>query len=410
MPPLTLVPYDRPFARNLLFLRAYLHALFFYFIAFLSGYMSERLKARGLELEQVKLTTLDIVEGMPTAVITVDQAGNVVYYNPAAERITGIPSSMVRGKRFVDAFGGHLRPLAEVIAHTAATENSPYRREVEVVQSDGSRRILGVGASRLLDRTGGQGGVLVLFTDLTDIKEAEEKYRRADHLAAIGELSAGMAHEIRNPLASIRGSVEVLRTSLELDGEERTLMDLILKETDHLNKIVHHFLEFSRLRPLQKLEVDLLTTINDVVELMHQHPMNTSNLTIHWTHRNGPVLVQMDPNQMKQVFLNIGINALQAMNGIGELWITVAETDQVVQVEFRDTGPGIDRDSLDAVFEPFYTKREGGIGLGLSVARSIVDSHGGEITVQSEMGEGCVFTVSIPRQIQRTLEPTGDGV
>jgi two-component system sensor histidine kinase PilS (NtrC family) len=225
-------------------------------------------------------------------------------------------------------------------------------------------------------------------------------------MAAVGELSAAIAHEIRHPLATICGSIDMLSGELELAGEHEILMELITKEATRLDNIITDFLEYARLRRPTFSPVDITRCIKEIVMLLDHSPAADDSLTIRLGSTAQDLRICADDEQIRQVFLNLGMNACEAMEGCGELTISIECVDaqfdehdtrmECVRVDFANSGPPIPDDVLPHIFEPFYTTKSGGTGLGLSIAARIVESHGGCIEVDRSADEMTVFSVVIP--------------
>ncbi len=228
------------------------------------------------------------------------------------------------------------------------------------------------------------------------ILEIEEQLRRADRLSALGELSAGMAHEIRNPLGSIRGTAEIIRDGIDPSDRRYEFTHILIKEVDRLNKVVQDFLEFARPAPVEQGVVTVNEALREVLTLTAQQT-GKSQVQVHFTPGELPVLPG-NQEQLKQAFLNLVLNALQAMTGGGELTIeTLREKGQVL-IRFADTGQGIPAENLERIFNPFFTTRQEGTGLGLAITHRIIQGHGGRIEARSRLGEGTTFTIFLPVQ------------
>ena len=275
------------------------------------------------------------------------------------------------------------------------------RSETVLVRADGSRLPVGMSLSFL--RRG--RGVTCSFQDLTDIKRMEEQVRQADRLAAIGRLAAGLAHEIRNPIGSIRGSVEVLRGSLNPQGDDRRLMDIVLRESDRLDAIIRDFLQFSRPPHLVRVPTDVTAMLDEILLMLSNHSgvqgTETPRVEIRRVAGEATVKADLDPAQMRQALWNLCLNAVEAMPQGGELRVGThtipSESGRtLLEITVEDTGVGITAAALTQVFEPFFTTKPQGTGLGLAIAHRIVEDHGGEIRVQSEPWRGTRFTISIP--------------
>ncbi|MBP2681786.1 MAG: Two-component sensor PilS [Candidatus Krumholzibacteriota bacterium] len=402
-----------------MFIRAYMHVSLFFIVGALSGYLADRVKQRGSQLDtarsklkQLRLDTERILEHMSSGVLVVDSAGKILGINPTAEQILGVDKSDVVGIRIDAAFDPLMPEFAGEIAGALESGQGRLRHELTLRRPDGSNLPLGMSTSILKDDAGEGRGVIAVFKDLTEVHQMEERMRKADRLAAIGELSAGIAHEIRNPLASISGSIEILYNELELSGDDKHLMELIMKESDRLNKIINDFLEFARLRPPRRRPVEMGKCVDEVAALLANNPAARNGIDIRVVHADGELTVESDEEQMKQVVVNLAINACEAMTRGGKLAIETRRTpDGQAKITVRDEGPGIGLEARARLFEPFFTTKEGGTGLGLAIANKIVESHGGTIETRNREEGGAEFSVVIPlrraRDKDRVAEPAG---
>jgi len=226
------------------------------------------------------------------------------------------------------------------------------------------------------------------------ILEIEEQLRRADRLSALGELAAGMAHEIRNPLGSIRGTAEILRDGIDPSDKRHEFAGILIKEVDRLNRVVQDFLDFARPAPVERSRVDINEVLREILVLTRQQTVK-SGIRAEFLPGDLPKLPG-DREQLKQAFLNLILNALQAMDTGGLLTIATARIDDEARVRFTDTGQGIPPESREKIFNPFFTTRREGTGLGLAITHRIIQGHGGRIEVESRIGEGTTFTVALP--------------
>ena len=223
------------------------------------------------------------------------------------------------------------------------------------------------------------------------IVEIEDQLRQADRLTVLGELSAGMAHEIRNPLGSIRGAAEILNDALSEDHRHGEFGKILISEVDRLNQVVENYLNFARPAKNLQMEFSPDEVLNDVIQLTHQQA-STNRINLHWAKTSLPLAVG-DSIQFKQVFLNLILNALQAMKQDGDLWIDASTSEDKIKLRFRDSGPGIPSESLDKVFDPFFTTKSDGTGLGLAITARIVQSYCGKISVSNSLNGGAEFVV-----------------
>jgi signal transduction histidine kinase len=234
------------------------------------------------------------------------------------------------------------------------------------------------------------------------IIEIEEQLRRADRLSALGELSAGMAHEIRNPLGSIRGTAEILRDGVAADDPKQEFADILIREVDRLNRVLEDFLRFARPEPVEHGRFVLQQVVGDVLDLTRQQAVR--NKIVVQVELGDEIEIPGQGEQIKQAFLNLVLNALQAMPNGGALKVTIRALPKEVQVQVSDSGPGIAPEDRERIFNPFVTTRDSGTGLGLAITQRIIQGHGGRIILDSRPGEGACFTVCLPRS-QQEMEP-----
>lgn len=337
-----------------------------------------------------------IVESIRSGVVTTDLLGRIYTFNAAAEEITGYKAMDVRGKGASIFFGELKDRIAQSMSAAQAGEPSP-RFEAYCLTSDGLRLRLGYSIFPLFSETGETTGLVITFQDLTEVRSLEEAARRQDRLAAVGRVAAGIAHEIRNPLASMRGSIQVLRSDLDGDSSQAQLMEIILRESDRLNQIIADFLTYARPRNTQLALVDLREPLKETFTLLRHSPEIRDGHTLEEDFPDEPVMVSADASQLKQVFWNLSRNALQAMPEGGRLR---AELQRAaggrIRITFKDTGLGMTPEQVEHLFEPFSSSTTGGTGLGLSIVYQIIRDHGGTINVRSREGQGTTITVELP--------------
>lgn len=340
-----------------------------------------------------------IVRCIRSGLVTLDREGRVTSFNEAAAGITGFEPGQAVGEK-LERILGVLPP--DVLASDGDRGALPVRWEQLFHRRDGKALTLGLSASVLKDHKGNPFGHLLIFQDLTSYKQMEEELRRAEKLAAIGELAAGLAHEIRNPLASLYGSIQLLQGELELGGSNRRLMQIILQESERLNELIGDFLLFASPRPGSKEEFPLFPLVEETLALLEKHPSFREGIRVS-LHMDRSLKLVASRKQTQQILWNLLLNAVQAMpDGKGEIRVEAeskARRDdpaEWVTIRIRDTGRGIQAENLDRIFDPFFTTREEGTGLGLSVVYRIVESHGGRIRVSSDPGRETVFQIDLP--------------
>ncbi len=383
------------------FYTVFLHLCLFYFFAFISGYMTERLFFTSQELNKVRLETNEIIEQMISGLMTVDANGRIIYFNNAAGEIFGINPESARGGNINDIFSDGLKDFLIKIRIALETGQHETRGEVQVRLPDRGIIPIGLSFSPLKDGSGILRGVIAIFQDLSEAKKLDARIRASERLAAVGRLAAGIAHEIRNPLASISGSVEVLKDELQPTGDNLRLMQLILKESSRLNTILTDFLNFSRVSKTSSSKCDLVSVISEVIGLVKvNHQVNDSILISSNIHRQ-PIIVSGSEDQLKQILWNLILNSAQALGASGQIKISTADSLEIgrpkmVKLIVSDTGSGIPEGLMDKIFDPFFSTKQDGTGLGLSIVARIIDCLDGKIEVESSSDNGTKFSIFLP--------------
>jgi len=356
------------------------------------------------ELDRVRVDNDAILRHLTTGVFTVDAEGRVTYMNPAAEHVLGLDLESVAGRTLEEALPGRLAGLRRIMRDTLEAQAPRARVELNLESAAGRPLPLGASTSLLVHESHEPGAVAV-FQDLTDVREMERRMRRSETLAEVGALAAGIAHELRNGLNPISGSVECLQRELRLEGENAVLMDLISRESQRLNRFVTDLLNYSKERDLALAPVDLAQHLAEIREAVERDPRRPEGVRLRLEGGPGDVWVRADADQLRQVWLNLATNAFQAIESEGEVvirWLE-SEGDQVI-VECSDNGPGIAEEHLPHVGQPFFTTKEGGTGLGLAIAQRIVERHGGTLTLSTIPGEGTTVRVALVRAPASALQ------
>lgn len=386
-------PPEAIFATKDYLYNVFANILSFYLVAFLSGYLSQRLeivtqtlKERDIDLNDLRALSKDIIESMSSGVFTTDLDGRIVTFNSAAQEITGRFYFDVIGKTPQDIF-----PFLNGINIEEKRIEGEIQRKDETVY-------VGMRFSNLKNSAGLPIGFIGVFQDLTELKAIEMEMEKKKKWAFIGNLSALIAHEIRNPLASLKASIEMLRERKVSEQHADQLIKIALSEMERLNSIVTDFLLYARPQPLSKASFNLHQSLRDVVTLLRNSEKVMGNVEIS-ENLPGELFITGDFKQLQQVFWNLGINALEAVSGRGEIIVSTKKKNNAVEVTFKDTGIGISKKDIDEIFYPFFTTKENGTGLGLSIARKIIEEHGGKITAESRgRGTGTAFKVVLPTE------------
>lgn len=374
------------------------YGMAFFLTAFLSSHLSEQLRFTGemLKQQQIDFDNLealhqDIVRSLTSGLITSDLKGQIQFFNRSACEQTGLKWHSLFGKSLVEILPD-LRPFLERMEQG---EKKYWRLEIPFERPDGEMRLLGVSLAPLHNRHKRQNGVLLLFQDLTPLREMEEQVRRREKMAAVGEMAAGLAHEIRNPLSSLSGSIQLLQSELKLPDEHKVLMDIVTRETDRLNNLLGDFLLFARPKQLHKERVRLETSIQETLHLFamdHRY----EKITVEANIPHG-LEVKVDQHLFHQVIWNLLLNAAQAMlPEEGSISLSAEGKDGGVWVYIKDTGDGIPKEIKERIFEPFFTTRNSGSGLGLAVVQRIVTEHGGHVLIEDAEPHGTEFHLFFP--------------
>jgi two-component system, NtrC family, sensor histidine kinase PilS len=373
----------------------------FFAVALLSGSLAESVRSTGARLVQASSQIADlqalnqyVIDSLPSGLATTDSSGHVLTFNRAAELITGRPSGVVIG-----------RPIGEVLqlapqtfeALTADLGGSRGRRMEGHYLRAGQPMEIGLSAANL-ETPGGRAGYLFTFQDVTEFKKLERDARMQQRLAAVGEMAAGIAHEIRNPLASMSGSIQILRQELPLSTEQGQLMDIVLRESERLNTTIGSFLAYARPQRFSIERFDVRRALNDAALLLRNSAEVQEGHMIDVDVPATALWYEADEGQIKQIVWNLASNGLRAMPRGGRLHLagTPDRGTDGVTITVRDEGVGIASDELDGLFQPFRGQFAKGSGLGLAIVHRIVTDYNGEIHVSSQPGRGTTVAVHLP--------------
>jgi two-component system sensor histidine kinase PilS (NtrC family) len=380
------------------------HAVAFVAVALLASHLSERVRVQTRQLDErqgavARLQALNenIIESIHSGLLTTDLAGRVNFMNPGGAEITGRGQDEVEGTAIEQLFGLEAGVLDTVRAQLEARRR--FRFERYYVSPDGSRIFLGIAVSNLQDRAGRPLGYIFTFQDLTEVFAVEQQMRLKERMEALGQMAAGMAHELRNPLAAISGSVQYLKGDLKPGGETLELMDIILRESQRLDQTIRDFLTFARPGKFSPQPCDIVRLLEDHLKLLRKSREFTGAHRVETRYAAEEIRCDVDANRMKQVFWNLSTNALKAMPEGGALTISVAPdaAGNEVVVAFSDEGIGMDERARDGYFQPFRSAFDEGTGLGAAIVYRLVEEHGGRIDVDSVPGRGTTIRIAVPR-------------
>ena len=385
------------------------HVLGFWAVAYLGTYLHRRLQIVERELKEkiYSLTQLQqlnehIVSSIRSGLITTNLEGRIAVFNIAAQELTGRDSQEMLGKPIQMLIGETF--WARILKADLLQNPKALRHEEWILVPGGSKRYLGFSVSPLQDQNQTSLGYIISFQDLTEIIRLEEEIRLKDRMAAIGRMAAGIAHEIRNPLTSLRGSVEILRSHVNLPSKDERLLDILIRESDRLNKFVEDFLNFARPRQYAKHSIDLVPVLRDSVMLLRNNPEIKGKHSVTLNVEAQSIRILGSADQLNQVFWNLAQNAIRAMPNGGELKINIRKSSEGLgEILFQDNGIGMSQEQKDQIFQPFQSGFKGGLGLGLSIIFQIMEDHRGKISFESEKGKGTKVSLTFPLENQVQL-------
>ena len=375
-------------------------------VASLSGYLAEGLRRTGQQLERASTQLEDlqafnqhVIDSLTSGLATCDKEGRILTFNRAAETITALAASETIGRRAVEILQLP-EAFRDLFARTAAP-SAAQRHEFGYHRWDGRQIEVGMTSAPLITPRG-ESGFLFTFQDVTVMKKRDREARVQQRLAAVGEMAAGIAHEIRNPLASMAGSIQILRDELPLTADQSQLMDIVLRESDRLNETIRSFLSFAKPQRMAVADLDVGKILTDTARLLENSADVSEQHSIVVVVPEEPVVYHADEAQIRQIVWNLATNGLRAMPSGGQLRLRVqatagaggGPTEMVMGVD--DEGVGIAPEDLDGIFQPFRGGFANGTGLGLSIVHRIASDYGGEVRVSSQQGKGTSVEVALP--------------
>jgi two-component system, NtrC family, sensor histidine kinase PilS len=397
------LPYD--YSAGYVFSRIFIHIASFYIVALLVSFVVEQeKKSRSLltqkesAFEQLDLLYRSIIKDVNAGIITVDLMGNVKSFNRAAEEITGFKFSQVKDKNINGVFPGLLESIIK-LKDENRPEKSTQRGEITFSNKKGKDIILGFSVSALMSNTRERIGDILIFQDLTATKDLEKEIQKSKNLALIGEMAAGLTHEIRNPLTAMGGSIQLLQQKLDLDPTDARLMQIVLRGRDQLERLITNFLMLARPNQDERERLDMKAMVEDVIESLRKSPDWKETIKVSTAGNRSST--HANKKEMRQLLHHLLLNAIQAMPDGGMMRVDLKiipsdNKDEWLEISISDNGTGIEKDNLGRIFTPFFSTHQGGTGLGLSIVNRIVESHGGEIKIESEAGAGTTCKVLLP--------------
>jgi two-component system sensor histidine kinase PilS (NtrC family) len=370
----------------------------FFAVAYLGSLLAQTLQTKGVELEKksealkdLQAFNRDIIESMRGGLLTVDLDGRILLVNRAGAEITGHDVGLLRGENVADVFPGFWPVEMDEAGNPRA-----LRKEVEMRTPAGAKRFLGISISPLRTGQNQASGFVFNFQDLTELKRLEHEVFTKERMAALGRLSAAIAHEIRQPLTSMTGALKELARFAPLEDDDKKLVQIVSRESQRLNQIITEFLNYSREKSYAFTDVDVLSLMEETLVLIERNAVASGNVRIERHFAQRPLRARADRDAIKQVFWNLCNNALRAMPNGGVLSVRAEAAQGSIQISIHDTGPGLEPGAAARIFEPFQSGFPGGTGLGLAIVYQILQAHRGRIHVETRPGSGAEFVVDLP--------------
>jgi len=356
-------------------------------------------------LRNMKDYTTKLLETIDSGVISVDERNTIKTFNKKSEEIFQLKRNEVIGKDAENVLP--LKVDNQSIYWLGLQERKKVEQEIEIFIGTNSKKTLEVNTSLLSERKDYDGGMVILVRDISRLKTLSEEINRNKRLASLGKLSSGIAHEIRNPLSAISGLAQFLHQSLDESDERKTDLSIILKEVDRLNQLINQILDFSRPKKLEFSKFSLHKMLEELIHLLQlEKNKKVISFRLYAKHKN--IFIDADRNQLKQALMNIILNSIQSIDKKGQISISLdsmlSKNKEMTQITIIDNGSGIDSADLPHIFDPFFTKRDNGYGLGLSIAYNIIEMHQGAIKVESEKGKWTKVKIILPNRRQKEIE------
>ncbi len=364
------------------------------FGGWLSMLTLEGLKGSQSRLRRVEAFRDILISSLPVGLIAIDSKGQIILYNRFSQDLTGISEKFALGNNSL--IFNDIPEIKEAFEGSSVRAGFDFQKEVQLVTESGVCHTVQLNRMAIIDRDGTFVGTLLMIQDLSQVKNLEEDLRRSERLAALGKMAAGVAHELRNPLSSIKGLALVLRSKSCNENHDREAADILVQEVERLNRSISELLDYARPQKLQKNKVDIQKLLKKAVSLLSMDA-EASGVQMVTDFPEVLPMLNADEDKLNQVFLNLFLNSIQAMTGGGTLTVSTEKTDEEsIKVVVTDTGCGISAENISRVFDPYFTTKPEGTGLGMAMSAKIVEEHGGSITFESEEGKGASVIVEIP--------------
>ena len=410
LPPVMLLPTDGPSISRIIFIGLDMdsieearHAdamhtvvmgiilLFIGFSGVMMLFLAQNFRMTRASLSRIKAFSDTLVENMPIGLIALDTSLVVTSFNQVADRVLNLSAVHASGKMASDVLP---QMFLELISHPDI-ETRAVEREIVCHTAKKARLPLQVSAARLQDETGKFLGYVLLFKDLSEVQALQKALARSQRLASIGSLAAGVAHEIRNPLSSIKGFATYFRERYSHIPQDQEVSSIMIQEVDRLNRVVSQLLAFAKPVTITKQPISISDVIHKTLKLMVQQSTDRQ-IDIETNIQPGLPLIPMDPDQMSQVLLNLLLNSVEAMASGGRIVISATLDQDRLILQISDNGSGISETDLSQIFDLYFTTRASGTGLGLAIVHNIVEAHDGDIKVESQAGKGTTVTIRLP--------------